>query len=154
MKTLGMAAVAFLLAIPAAHAQDAACKLRCITIYQYFSDEISATIPLTCDTAAIYCKGEGALRINGEMVPTAISAEFTAIGVRLRFLTAQGELNGGSSIVFNNPLPTQSKTFSLRWPLPKAANGLTLRQTHALGGHIKLIVENYEPLPLGPAKRL
>ena len=142
--TLGIAAVAFFVVVSTSDAQETTCALRCTTIHQFFDDEIAATIPLACDEAAIYCKGEGALRINGEMVPTAISVEFTAIGLQMKVLSAQGPLDMGSGITFPNTAPTQTKTLTLLWPAPRAKNDFSARKGHALGGHLKLIVEHYE----------
>ncbi|MCD6073875.1 MAG: hypothetical protein K0Q70_758 [Rhodospirillales bacterium] len=158
-STLGIVAVAFLLATTGADAQDQSCKLRCTTLYQFFDNEITATIPLTCDAETIHCKGDGALRINGEMVPTVFAATFTTLGLDLLVLTAQGEL-AIPTITFGTVSPTQSKTFVARWKLPpkapskvppKGPKDFTLRQMHAIGGHIKLTVENYERPPLSPS---
>lgn len=157
-SALGIAAVAFLLAIPTADAQGSSCKLRCTTIYQFFNDEITATIPLVCDAQAIHCKGDGALKINGEMVAAAFAATYTTLGLELLVLTEQGELSI-PTITFATASPTQSKTFVARWKLPpnvppkvlpKGPGDFTLRQMHAIGGHIKLTVENYERPTLRP----
>jgi len=158
MRALGIAAVAFLLTIPTADAQDQSCTLRCTTIHQYFSDEIAATIPLTCDAQAIHCKGDGMLKINSEMVPAAFAATYTSLGLDLLIVTVQGEL-AVPTITFSSVSPTQSKTFVARWKLPpkaqpkilpKGPGDFTLRQMHAIGGHIKLTVENYDRPPLSP----
>ena len=151
IRALGFAAVALLLAISTADAQEQSCKLRCITIHQYFDDHIAATIPFTCDAQTIHCKGNGSLRINGEMVPTVFAATFTTLGLDLLAMTEQGEL-AIPSITFGTVLPIQTKTFVARWQLPKTQTKVpptgfhnpVLRRTHAIGGHLKLTVDNYE----------
>jgi hypothetical protein len=138
-----------------ARADDPECKRRCATIHQFFDDKIAASIPLICDAQTIFCKGDGALRINGELVPTVFAAKFTTLGLDLLVLTAQGEL-AVPAITFATASPTQIKTFVARWKLPPTAppkatpqrpSDFALPQMHAIGGHIKLTVEYYERPP-------
>jgi hypothetical protein len=148
--TLGILAGAFLLAASTAGAQEGSCTLRCTTIHQFFDDEITATIPLACDAQAIHCKGEGRLRINGEMVPAIFAATYTSLGLDLLVMTEQGEL-AVPPASFTTLSPTQSKTFVARWKVtPEKPNDFALRQMHAIGGHIKLTIENYERPSITP----
>lgn len=158
---LGILAGVFLLfgMFPAA-AQDHACKLRCITIYQYFDDEITATILLACDEAAVHCIGDGALRINGEMVPISIAARYLGTKMILKIESARGVLTSGAvidtmtaapdgtfSVILGNSSEPQLKTVALRWLILMAPGGSNRRLDQNIGGHLKILIDKYVPAP-------
>ena len=141
-------------------AQDQTCKLRCTTIYQIFDEEIAATIALACDDAAIRCKGEGALRLNGEMVPTSITASFVGISMNLHIQTAQGILTSGAprdsmtatpdgtfQVILGNTSEAQSKTAALRWFILQMPGGSNRRLDPNIGGHVKVVIDKYASVP-------
>jgi len=158
MRALGIVAAAFFLATATADAQDQSCTLRCTTIHQTFDEEVVATIALTCDAMAVHCAGDGALRINGTMVPTSVTATYSGITMMLRIQTDQGVLTSGAprdimtampdgtfGIILGNTAEPLSKRVALRWFILKKPNGSNSRLDQNIGGHLNILIDRYAP---------
>ncbi len=161
-----LAGVFFLVSAEPAAAQNEPCTLRCTTIHQFFDDELASIIPLTCDAEARRCTGKGALRINGENVPTLVTGTFAGIALMLKIDTAHGVLTGGRpvdtmgaapdgtfQVVLGSAPEPQAKRVALRWFILKTPSGQNVRLEQNVGGHLNVLINNYMPAPNAPAGR-
>jgi len=136
---VGAAVALSLLSAPAA-AQD--CTLRCITIEQFMGEERTARIPLTCDAAALACKGTGTLLIGGTPAPVPIEASYSANAVEVVFQLPFSIEGVGSAQRILMPLDdseSQAKNAALRWSTANERPHVT----RYLPGHLRIVVERY-----------
>jgi hypothetical protein len=134
------AALALSLLSGAAAAQD--CMLRCITIEQFIGEERTARIPLTCDAAALACRGTGTLLIGGTPVPVPIEARYFADAVEVVFQLPFSIESVGSAqriLMSLDDSESQAKNAALRWSTANERPHVT----RYLPGHIRILVDRY-----------